>query len=598
MSSPTGTKLQVPKRPAPPSSHNIIQSIRSTTSFSHFYYSAVVYVILAHAMATLNAHVVAWVASAVVKETSDAELAKKHHTRASVQQTLVARLTTVGLKVLTIKELKGVWKNLKHKEFVYGNTRGYATSLSGQAKKEQWVQFIEQYLLLPGALRLEPFVNNDEVNAGAAAAAPAAAVPPHPHYASTYNAHQNRIIMQPELQFDQILQAQMAQVAAFRREVPPYAAAAAPPHTHHNIPNYHGMNGLAYATAISQPQRQNKINSQTSSYGSPKKRKASDSADRNRVATNPAAAAAVNPWADDVPAVAAAASTITAAASASSSNSNTPADATQPQSMVEMRILSELSQMGFPDKKECLDAIRHEVANSAQTPTSDMVMMAIITQREENEEAKKMDQARLLSEQDNKDTAELLREKRKLEEDDRLLHATYAEWLDPKSSEDQKVMFPRSWLLRHKPSKGLLMDIVNNRDLTEAKKSLIQLLKLEKKARLWYAEDFAKPYFTCVVAKRLLNASSENLKKEIDDIEEEAKQATSLPSKQDKDGKPHIFIKAKEENSTAQAPGESTTAEDDDGDDSDIEVLTEEEVRQIQAKSTKNKPKQSTQVVL
>ena len=199
---------------------------------------------------------------------------------------------------------------------------------------------------------------------------------------------------------------------------------------------------------------------------------------------------------------------------------------------------------------------------------------------------------------DNKDTAELLREKRKLEEDDRLLHATYAEWLDPKSSEDQKLMFPRSWLLRHKPSKALLMDIVNNRDLTEAKKSLIQLLKLEIKARLWYAEDFAKPYFTCVVAKRLLNASSENLKKEIDDIEEEAKQATSLPSKQDKDGKPHIFIKAKEENSTAQAPGESTTAEDDDGDDSDIEVLTEEEVRQIQAKSTKNKPKQSTQVVL
>jgi len=294
------------------------------------------------------------------------------------------------------------------------------------------------------------------------------------------------------------------------------------------------------------------------------------------------------------------------------SGSSTDSGDDGPRTPLEKRLFLELQQMGFQDKKECLEGIRKVMAEASadEPPTTDAVMLAIIVEREENALSKDMDAARILSEQETKKTSEELREVRRLEQEERLLGATYTEFLNPTKAEDHKLMFPTSWLLRHPPSKTLLTDIVNNRDLTETKKSLIGLLRLERKSRQWYAGDFAKPYFTWVIGKRLLAATGSNeLKLEMDKIVAETEEATSLPSKQDRDGKPLVMVKARDDYpSTKQPAGESSTAEDkkgtaasaveNDDDDSDIIELTEEEIRQLQAKCAKGKLKSTEEINL
>ena len=601
-------------------------------------------------MTSLDPRVVTFVASAVAKELSSAELARRHHTRSSAQDTYVAQITTVGLSVLKVKELKSVWKHLQHKQFVYENKHGYAKTIPATSKKEDWVQKIGQFLALPGAMEnLEPFVNVDEAPPAVTAAAPrapaaaAVAVPgvaglpqqarmAHPfhsmNYGASYNDPRQRMLMQQHYaqyhQMNQILQRQWGQntaaTTAHTAATPSAAALAA------NVQRKRGIDPAEKGSPKKRPAiTPNPATARSNGKPTPA---ATGSVENNSPNRNvPVVGATLNPWDDDVPrgleaAVgpeSAAAASVVAAASRSSTGptaaelsaamgvalSNTAFSAgppdEMPQSTVEIRILLELSQMGFPDKKECLEAIRHAVANSAETPSSETVMLAIISKREEDEEAKKMDQARLLSEQDlnngNVDGEEL-RERQRAAAEEKLLQATYTQWLEPESNADRKLMFPGSWLLCNKPSKSLIMDIVNNRDRTEVKKSLIKLLRLEKNAKQWYAVDFAKPYFTCVVGKRLLDAAPEKIKSEIDEIAAEAEEAMSYPWKQDKDKRPKLYIRAREEYPAAQAAGESTSAEDDGGGDSDIEVLTEEEVREIQAKSAEKKPPAKKAVVL
>ena len=611
-------------------------------------------------MTTLDARIVTWAASAVAKELSPSELFKRRHTRSSAQDTFVAQITTVGLSVLKVKELKSIWKHLQHKQFVYENKHGYPKNIPATSKKEEWVQSIGKFLALPGAMELQPFVNVDEApQAAAAPRAPAAAAVPvaaavsgayalpqahlaHPYhhayptnYGAGYHDPRQRMLMQQQYQMNRRLHdqyrdfapASAAALAAARTSTTPSAAAlaAAASRVANAQPNSSstplatGSPKKRPATANNTPSAQpNRNTTPTATTGPPsKKQKVPDSIIINAAVED----ADLNRWNnlsdddddDDVlrglrgsaafASVAAARSSAgpTAAefAAAMEETLSTmafgagPPDET-PKSAVELKILSELSQMGFPDKQECREAIRHAVANSAATPTSDTVMLAIITKREEDEEAKKMDQARLLSEQDlNTSTVdgEELRERQRAAAEEKLLQATYTQWLEPESNADHKLMFPGSWLLCNKPSKSLIMDIVNNRDRTEAKKSLVKLLRLEKKAKQWYAVDFAKPYFTCVVGKRLLDAAPEKVKTEIDEIAAEAEEAMlGLKCNQEKDGRPKLFIRAREEYPVAQAAGESTSAENADGGDSDIEVLTEEEVRKIQAENAEKKP--------
>ena len=174
---------------------------------------------------------------------------------------------------------------------------------------------------------------------------------------------------------------------------------------------------------------------------------------------------------------------------------------------MEQQILADLKLMGFPDDTECMAAIERVKQNPDATLTADVAMMDIITQREEAEEARKMDQARLASEQDRRDEPQRLRDLRKQDDKEKVLRATFDALKNPSSAEDKKLMFGSSWLLRYEECSTVLKDIANNATHRDAKRALIPFLNQEKDANRWFsADDLPKSWFTCVAGKRMLDA--------------------------------------------------------------------------------------------
>lgn len=178
--------------------------------------------------------------------------------------------------------------------------------------------------------------------------------------------------------------------------------------------------------------------------------------------------------------------------------------------------------MGFTDPQELLTAIRHFTAPSAGdtnrhhnaaadaaalTPTpiqipiptllvnSEQVMIWIITQREEAEEAKKMDEARLRSESLRKEQAEL--QKRAAQER-----------LDTAGLSDLKELFPGSWILKDSNNK-LPLDAWVAAAAT-IKHSLVRLLTLEKQAIKFYGAKLPGGYFQQLCVRLEDKCSSNN----------------------------------------------------------------------------------------
>jgi hypothetical protein len=149
----------------------------------------------------------------------------------------------------------------------------------------------------------------------------------------------------------------------------------------------------------------------------------------------------------------------------------------------EHQLLAELLQMGFPNRPEILNGIRQSGGT-----TSDQVMMWIVTQREEVEEARKMDQARLRSEELRKEQSE-----RRLQ--------TVKQRLESATVTDLYQIFPDSWILKRIASPDRLQTMAE-------KNTLIRLLQFEQNARQWYGTNLPSYYFHDLTNRMLATHTS------------------------------------------------------------------------------------------
>ena len=237
---------------------------------------------------------------------------------------------------------------------------------------------------------------------------------------------------------------------------------------------------------------------------------------------------------------------------------------TQPRTDTERRLLAQLLQMGFPDQAEILSSIRKlasdndndtSSSNNNNTITADVVMVDIISQREEAEEAKKMDVARKLSEQSRKAEAKQLRNVVAEENNRKRRDASWSEWMKP-SKENAKIMYPDSWILQE--TREALEDIVQKN--VSAKDLLLELLELEKKAHKWYKGNLPRSYFRATVSKQLITAATSSssfssilacllkaLRKQIQVLQQHMFQLSSQQG-----GVPRLFLDAQQEDTEEQ----------------------------------------------
>ena len=218
-----------------------------------------------------------------------------------------------------------------------------------------------------------------------------------------------------------------------------------------------------------------------------------------------------------------------------------PPNPTQPSTPQEAILFAELRQMGFTNVPELLNGIRHfttpsddtthnnpaaaTTAAAAAEPTSinsEQVMMWIISQREEAEEAKKMDEARLRSESLRKEQAEL--QKRAAQER-----------LDAAGLSELKELFPGSWILQ---DSKLPLDTW----VTTSKDSLVELLNLEKQAIKFYGIKLPRGYFKQLCG-RLEECSSNKCKIKMEMKNEcEILQSALYRLSEQQGGVPRIFL--------------------------------------------------------
>ena len=197
----------------------------------------------------------------------------------------------------------------------------------------------------------------------------------------------------------------------------------------------------------------------------------------------------------------------------------------RPQTAKEHQFVVELQHMGFTNKREILDGIRQSGGS-----TSEDVMVWMISQREEAEEARKEDEARLRSEELRKEHAE------------REAQAT-REKLDSAKVPDLYPMFPNSWILERIPKPERLQAMANKAVLTK-------LLQLENKGRKWYGTKLPSYYFydlaTRMMASRVgkidwLPSEFERLESALFNLEEQ------------QGGVPRLFLAAQEAHPEGEA---------------------------------------------
>lgn len=167
-----------------------------------------------------------------------------------------------------------------------------------------------------------------------------------------------------------------------------------------------------------------------------------------------------------------------------------------PQNPAEAILLQQLLEMGF-NKQEILDGIRQCQSNPNALPSADDVMLHLISQREEAEEARKEDQVRLRSEEQKQEESR----RRERNQKESLSKAT--------SGEDLKQIFHDSWVLsvlleKTSNSKG------NSRSIetilgSHKRDDFLEFLKLEEKSRKWYGWVLPAGYFQ-KVGRRLKSA--------------------------------------------------------------------------------------------
>ena len=227
----------------------------------------------------------------------------------------------------------------------------------------------------------------------------------------------------------------------------------------------------------------------------------------------------------------AASSTMAAAAATSAASEDYYDD--HPRNAREMSLLGQLRTMGFTDQREMLAGLRHVVEDGSggggngtcggagsgmifDTGTVlEGAMMWIISQREEAEEARKMDLVRIVAENEQVEEERRRREaERRLEEApiEDIVGAGEGEGGSEGSAEPspqaatpskhkagRSKHFHFSALLHSTLVRGVFLSI----SCPEIKKELVRLLRLEQNAHQWYGSVLPWAYFTYVATGRI-----------------------------------------------------------------------------------------------
>ena len=276
------------------------------------------------------------------------------------------------------------------------------------------------------------------------------------------------------------------------------------------------------------------------------------------------------------------------AAAASTTASDTPL---QPRDMRESGMVSNLRGMGFNNTTEILTALRAVEAQREEAsiiPAGGMVggsgwnaqeqveaaMMWIVSQREEAEEARKLDEARISSEQADLVVQQSRKQSMELE----LKKSGMVDLLGSMDGDEvgmRSKHYPFSALLRHQSVKSVLNTIATCDSI--GKDQVIRLLNLEKKSRKWFGtvlpfsfmEYELKPRIegwtgeTKVICQKLSNESDE-LEKAMYNLSEQVEGGLGSV--------PKLFFDAQRE---ATERGKPTTSPDDSkmGNDDEVKVV-------------------------
>jgi hypothetical protein len=192
-------------------------------------------------------------------------------------------------------------------------------------------------------------------------------------------------------------------------------------------------------------------------------------------------------------------------------------DSDHPQTPQEHQLLGELLQMGFPNRREILTGIRQSMCNNNDTTSADQVMMWIVSQREEAEEACKMDEARLRSESLRHEQAE------------RCASSVQERLASANTIQDLSSVFGDSWMLHGLDDDRLQTLLKGNPE------SFKRFLSLEQKTRQWYGHKLPSYYFCDLIKTNLIvDAECERLEAALYKLEEQ------------QGGVPKLFLNAQE----------------------------------------------------
>ena len=285
----------------------------------------------------------------------------------------------------------------------------------------------------------------------------------------------------------------------------------------------------------------------------------------------------------------------------------------QPRDFRESNMVSNLRGMGFTDTTEILTALRAVAAQreevsiisaatshnnagngsngwSSQEQT-EAAMMWIVQQREEVEEAKKLDEARISSEQADMATEHSRKQTMELE----LKNSDMVSLLGSVDNdiEIRSKHFPYSALLCDQSVKRVLSIASSD---SSGKDQVIRLLNLEKKARKWYGTVLPFSYFSYCLRPRiecLLSAESNVICQKLSNESDIIEKAMFTLTEQVEGGLgrvPRIFFDAQQE---AFKQGKPTASPDDSkmaGNDDDIRVVEQTMQPRSNSKAT-GKPK-------
>lgn len=167
-----------------------------------------------------------------------------------------------------------------------------------------------------------------------------------------------------------------------------------------------------------------------------------------------------------------------------------------PRNETEVQIVNALRGMGFQDMQEIVTSMRHVQMENPLVQGEiliDMIMMHIVQQREENEESKKMDAARIQSEQ-----SRILQETECGHDDCVQIVYSIEELLG--LEQKKRWLFKDSFLLKSSKVRKLFYDLITEK---KDENLLVQkMLTIEKKSRKWYG-DTTEAFFRFLLCEKI-----------------------------------------------------------------------------------------------